>query len=334
MWVPVSEARDCERAFRTLRKTFIKNAEAIPDHPLGWQGGSDRQTVHWHRSPGVWAVLMRALRGSPRYWCAFGTADPWTHGDLDIDVEINPPLSGINRRIAGAFLRDQTGRIHLAHSGRLGGGHSGIGKSAFAKFYRGNWQEVTWPDRTISAMVVLGPIDNSRIIVSLAQFTRDVARFKREVRNGQPPQLSGSVPRFDFSPEFSGVRRRHELRDEIEAQCWHGAVVSALAELLANRRLNFGNDKYRDLIVTSDKGVVTHLFEIKTDVDTTSLYCAVGQLLMHAAQAGGKRPRMILVVPRDPGSAATSALQKLDIAQVRYSWSGNKPVFDGLDAVL
>src|SRR2546426_6326116 len=48
------------------------------------------------------------------------------------------PKEGINRRCAGLFVRDDDdGAIYFTHSGKVGGGREGVGKSAFLSNYRG-----------------------------------------------------------------------------------------------------------------------------------------------------------------------------------------------------
>ena len=59
------------------------------------------------------------------------------------------------------------------------------------------------------------------------------------------------------------------------------------------------NDVPRDLYVFSFKGRVRMLFEAKTDLSTSSIYGAVGQLMLHAA-VEPKEPRLIFVAPGTP----------------------------------
>lgn len=95
-----------------------------------------------------------------RYWCAYGTQDPTESKTLSITCEINPPRSGVNRRCGGLFVRDSRGRIYLAHSGKVGGGGTGVGKTAFTAWYgHGNWQDVEWPDGNTTRMIIIGRVD-------------------------------------------------------------------------------------------------------------------------------------------------------------------------------
>ena len=59
---------------------------------------------------------------------------------------MNPPHEGENRRTAGIFLRDELGRLHVGHTGRLGG--RGFKQAEFLKFAQAEgveWQEIATP---------------------------------------------------------------------------------------------------------------------------------------------------------------------------------------------
>jgi hypothetical protein len=83
------------------------------------------------------------------------------------------------------------------------------------------------------------------------------------------------------------------------AECYHGLLIEALAKELEERNLKYGNDRLRDLFVVSAKGKVQILFEAKTDLGTSSVYSAVGQLMLHGA-AEKLAPKRILVIPGSP----------------------------------
>ena len=78
---------------------------------------------------------------------------------------------------------------------------------------------------------------------------------------------------------------------------------------------------------------MTHLFEVKTDLSTTSLYQGVGQLMLHGAVLDPV-PRQILVVPGQPNTAVRQALGRLGIVVLAFNWSDGGVVFPCLDDVL
>jgi len=55
-----------------------------------------------------------------------------TNPVLHTSVQINTPYEGRSDRVAGFFARNNdTGMIYLFHSGGVGGGKEGVGKTAF-----------------------------------------------------------------------------------------------------------------------------------------------------------------------------------------------------------
>ena len=75
------------------------------------------------------------------------------------------------------------------------------------------------------------------------------------------------------------------------------------------------------------------LFEVKTDVSSTSIYQGVGQLMMDGP-ARGSQTNLSLVVPGEPTSETENGLKKLGIDVLSYKWSRNKPMLTNLDEVL
>ncbi len=327
---PIIDGKINQRAFETLQATLWRDARLYVQHPVGWQGGGDTCDVYWRARDGFWSVLAKP-RDIERFWCCFGTADPGQTPMLHIDVEINPPHQGVDRRVAGSFLQDGAGSIYLAHSGKIGGGHKGVGKHTFLQFYRGgNWQDVRWPDGSTSETIVLGRIDIPELAPALAQFVREVAEFKKWIRAGQGAEQSRKPPDHTFNPEFSGTKR-FSVSGRVEAECLHGVVVSAIAKVLEGQGLKVANDRNRDLMTIDAEGHIAHLFEVKTCSDLTSIYTAVGQLLLHSVRDGA-RPKTTLVLPEPLDAEIRARLTALDISVMTYAWRGTTPVFKGIHA--
>jgi hypothetical protein len=99
------------------------------------------------------------------------------------------------------------------------------------------------------------------------------------------------------------------------------------------RGIRFANDQQRDLFLLSPEGTVTHLFEIKTDASTSSLYTAIGQLMLHGADQS-TIPKRVLILPDTPTEQTLRALRRLSIKIVTYGWVNNKPVFHRLEEAL
>jgi hypothetical protein len=129
-----------------------------------------------------------------------------------------------------------------------------------------------------------------------------------------------------FEPEFSGPRCPYRLDRAIESQYDHGLIVDALAAALAAHHL--GNDRWRDLFVLGMDHVVRALFEVKTDISPSSLYSAVGQLLVHGTEhPQDQRPLLYAVFPEGLPARAVLLLKTLGINVLQFTWENHQPVF-------
>jgi hypothetical protein len=328
---PLTEKNDTKKAFKLLFQNLTRGCVKLT-RTVGWQGGRVEHPVYWNPRLRFW-TLMRVPRKEARYWCCFGVKDATKHRGFSITGQLNPTIKGFNRRAAGAFVRDSQGRVYVAHSGKIGGGRSGIGKSAFVAAYRGkNWQTVTWPDKKETEMIVIGRIDGAHLQDQIADFIREIDRFKKSAV-GSNNLIQPHKHKSTFSPEFLGRRKKYSAQGEIEAQCDHGPLISALADELRKRGLTIGNDTLRDLYVLSSKRRVQMLFEAKTNLSTSSIYGAVGQLMLHAA-AEPKAPRRVFVAPGNPNRKTQMALKKLGIEVLSYKWNSGHPRFRNLRELL
>ena len=145
---------------------------------VGYRGASEVAHLLWYADLRLW-VLLQPERSDTRYWCAFGVDDPHHASGLSITCEINPPKDGIDRRCAGLFVKDDNGHVFLGHSGKVGGGRAGIGKTAFLNHW-GNDDVVTveFPDGKGCDYIILGRIDESNLRHRIADFVHSAARFK------------------------------------------------------------------------------------------------------------------------------------------------------------
>ena len=179
------ESRDeSSKTFETMKRHFCENAEERPDQPIGWQGGSTRLTSYWLRSLDMWAVLEPSppdgKRRHHRFWNCFGVGEPNKSRMLNITVEMNPPHEGVDRRVAGLFVQSDNGQRFIAHTGKVGGGRKGIGRSEFLRFMGdANWTEVT-TSKGIQQALVFGPLDSPELSAQITAFIRKVLEFKKQ----------------------------------------------------------------------------------------------------------------------------------------------------------
>jgi hypothetical protein len=251
---------------------------------------------------------------------------------LSITVECNPPVQGVDRRCAGAFLTDGR-KTYLAHSGKIAGGRKGIGKSAFVDWHpHGNWQVVQCPDGVETEMIVIGRVDGKNLPTQMAQFVREVKSFKEATSTGKMQKDSVSA-KPTFSPEFTGRKRGYRVTADIESDCNHGLVVNALAEHLEKEAFGkVGNDRARDAYVLSNGGKLRFLFEAKTDLSTSSIYQGIGQLVFHNTITPATK--RFLVLPGAPNAKTRAVLAAIGICVLTYRLDGARAVFENLKEVL
>ena len=131
-------------------------------------------------------------------------------------------------------------------------------------------------------------------------------------------------------PEEHPEQFKDTLLGRVPAE-WDGVVVNRLREVLTEAGHNVANDR-RDLYLLADEEI-THLFEVKTDLTTTSLYQGIGQLMFHGA-ARDSTPRRILVLPDRPNNTTQQVLRCLGIAVLVFEWEKGRPAFPRLGDVL
>jgi len=317
---------DISEAQQRFAEGFARFARERIPVKLGFRGGNFEAEVSWCADLGIWTHFM--MKPDSRYRNAFGIGKPAEGKNVSITCQINFPLRGINRRVAGAFVVDSYGDIYVAHRGKIGGGRAGIGKALFEEHYRGEWTDVD--DGGIENTVALvAALNSPRLARQVSEFVFEVDRIKGLVSSGVS-QVGALRDDHGFQEEFTG-KKRYKAEKQIEAQCDHGLVVNGLASALQNLGLKVGNDRSRDLYIVDSAGRITSIFEVKTDVSTTSLHTAVGQLMLYSVDLE-KHPRLILVIPREVRRTLEAKLNKLKIELLIYRWSGGEVVFAGLDS--
>ena len=321
----LSKRAEINAAFETFKRALTRGARPVK-RQVGFQGGGGSLSVYWLPKEQFWCALEPTF-ASNRYWCAFGRENPSDTPSLSITCEINSPYSGVDRRVAGAFAQDAGGRLSIVHSGKIGGGRKGIGQTAFLAHCRCENVPVVFADGRTSEMLLVAALDSSKLRAEIGYFVREVDRVKTLLVKGL-----GVLPAQDkFTPEFSGKKQPYLPDTPVESVATHGLVVGELAALLEAAGRTPHNDRNRDLYLGTGEQP-THMFEIKTDLTTTSIYSGVGQLMLHGGAANSLR--RVLVLPGMPSKSLAEKLASLDIDLLQYSWKGDQPVVKGLKELL
>jgi hypothetical protein len=327
---PLTKKTEIKAAYAQLVKS-LRNGATRHRCVVGWKGGSDVFTVYWHEEAGFWVLFNVGDAGG--YWCPFGSANPAQNMTVSITCEINPPNEGVNRRKGGVLLRDSGSGLYLAHTGKISGGREGIGKAAFLERYSGSREEIEWPDGETTEVVLLGRIGGRSFINAIGHYIHAVDAFKAKATGQAPSPITEKYPDLSFNPEFEGPKKKYKLTTAIESQCDHGTVVGALHQAVTAFGIEPYNTGMIDLYLADSTGRITHLFEVKTDQTTASLYQAVGQAMLHGVLEEGD-PQRILVLPGELSADTAGKMKRLGIRVVRYEWKGSTPVFDGLKKAL
>jgi hypothetical protein len=295
---------------------------------IGWLGGHRKLPLYWHPRRKFW-FTVKSYPG--HHWCSFGTMEPTDRQNLNIDWQLSLPPARQNHRFAGAFVRDENGREFAAHSGKVGGGRKGIGKSAFLEFLGGSTLEtVHWPDGSETQMLLVAELGSPRLIGQLVEYTERVKTFKLAASKGHIPRAPSFQARRP--QEFFG-KKVYKVNTTVVSRCDHGRIIDALSNALHKRGLTVGYDRARDLYTLRKGEHLEFLFEAKTDTSPGSLYRAIGQLLVNGRTAGNQ-PMLVLVLPAQPKDHVAQVLEQLNIQVVTFTMKHGKAQFFGLEQVL
>jgi hypothetical protein len=128
----------------------------------------------------VWLVAHRL---SNRYRNAFGPGDPVGQRNLWPSIQFNLALAPGAARPRARFLRDERGRIWLAHSGTLGGRQTGISRAGFLRVI-GGAREVEI-DGAREQLAVLGTFARPwPLLEELARFAHAASAYRGALAAG------------------------------------------------------------------------------------------------------------------------------------------------------
>ncbi len=297
---------------------------------IGFPGGNDNLTIYSSGEGKLWAAFGGPIRGPAglRFWNPFGIYSPDRPSQM-ITVEINIPTDGNNAQVAGFFAEDaDTGDIFLMHSGRVGGGRPGIGKSAFLVWSKAKLVEVSDPDGGVRNGIAVGRLGDDDLAGRIWAFVDDVQEFKKKAAAGEldKADFKRRVDEYNrYSKEFSGTKKG-ELYGKFKYITYHGDIVHALYEE-RNACVALGEEVFNSALIdlfVKKNGVVSEVYEVKTGVGRQVLYTAIGQLVTHAA-TGCDEVKKYLVVPADEAIAQDlqKALEVLGIEVRCFQLTGN-----------
>lgn len=296
------------RSKKVAQATLVRNLKAALTRQgtrnIGFPGGNVDQTVYSTGEGQLWVAFGGPIEDAkvPRYWNAFGIYKPDRPAQT-ITLEINIAIDSNTAQIAGFFAEDgDTGDTFLMHSGRVGGGRRGIGKSAFLVWSKAKLVDVTERDGGVRSSIAVGKLNDPNLTHRIWKFVRNVQSFKDQAAAGglDTPEFKRQVEEFDkYSKEFSG--KKWGVRGgAFEYMTYHGDIVQKLYDDRTDRLApgeKVFNSTLIDLFVKKN-GVLSEVYEVKTGVGRQMLYTAIGQVVTHAT-TGGEGVAKFLVVPAD-----------------------------------
>lgn len=290
---------------------------------VGYPSGSFEDTVRYSPELDIWIATHTQ---DTKYWNGFGVGEPIENKNNSLNGEINYPIKGISRRVAGAFGVEDNGTTLMLHRGIIGGGTKGIGKQFFTDNFRGDFVDAIDGNRE-SKFFVVGELKSPHFPEQVANFIKEIYRVKKLIKN---PDLDNFdfLNDFNFTDESSGTTQI-EKKGKKTVQRTHGIIVNSLAEELIHLGFKVANDGNRDLFTYKNKRI-ENLFEIKTNCNTQSLYTALGQLLIYSIPIP-KKVNLFMVLPTKLSEKVLKRLTELGIEIVYFEWKDDKPIFKKLN---
>jgi hypothetical protein len=324
----ITDSNEINSCHGQLHKRLVKALTQRGMYSIGYQGGNFDDDVHYNAD--LWFASFDITEGnSKRHWNGFGTTLTQT-GSNSIIVEINIPLSGVNRRVSGLFAKDPTtGDVFLLHRGGVGGGRKGIGRDTFTNWYRGKWVEIDEGEGFVNSAILVTALNASTFFENLLFFVKKVADFKRFVSSGEDAKKSSMPERervLSYKSEFSGIKSGKRPSSFV-AECNHGRIVDALEAYLRQKRnldaASFFNNCAIDLGI-SEHGKIAAIYEVKTSADTQSIYTGIGQLMIHGATENISSTTLVLPHVVSNNHVFSRALKKLGVSLLEYELVGKE----------
>lgn len=334
---------------RLLSKTFkVKRTREIT-YPAGHHTG----TVYFEAAVGSDVRAWSPYSMPSKLGNFLLTGDPALSAWMEIDVQLNFPAGSYNRRMAGAFVTDESGDVLVAHRGKLTKGKAGLPKAKVFREFSARTVEAE-DQGHVSKVILISALDDPNLADRLWGFALEAREVATQISAEEDGDDEG-----DDAPTTSGPRgasgskkpvsqrRDPELKlrayfDEYAGEgsskghgggkrtVEHGDVVKALE---AHLRANGSSHKAQaiDLAIVASE---VDLYEVKTSARTTDVYTGVGQLLIHGECIREllKQPvRRHLVLPSPPrASHGKHITKKVGINIVTYEKDGAKYRFRGL----
>ena len=314
-----------ESAWAELQAAIARGASETT-RELGNKGGSIKRSLYVRDDLRIW-MSKELLLDRGYFWLPFGTLPMKESGNLNMVVQLNRAPKYLGSSVAGLLAVDARNDRWICHSGRIGGGRTGIGRSAFLAWTPRPAVTVIDEDGRTDVALPIARLGDARMDAAMAEFVREVESFKSKPA-AKPPESSVN---------FGGMARELEgssvvaSREGYEMTRTHAIVRNLLADLIEAAGQRIGRDTQRDLFV-GDPDRPDFEFEVKPCADPQSIYTAGGQLLVHGVSKPASR--RVAVLPHTLGTSHAAALRQLGIDLIAFRLTDREIVFEGLTALI
>jgi len=178
MYRKITEKKEIEKYQKIFFNILHNNdkTEIFKNHKIGFQGDIRKCDVFWFTKLRYWSAF-RIIKNK-RYWNVFGLEYPKENDNsLSIIVEINFSFCGGN---TGGILAkdDETGKIIIAHNGKITITGIPNGKDIFWEHYNGKRVKINNKEK-----VLIGELNSSDFPTNVRDFIIEVERIK-EIAKG------------------------------------------------------------------------------------------------------------------------------------------------------
>lgn len=263
-----------------------------------------------------------------QYWNPFGMGKPIDEKATTGRCQINMTKKGLNKSVGGAFGVDAFGEIYLLHNGRIGGGTTGISREPFLEYYPVPLFDVNF-DGKIAQYFIVAQLGAKKFYDQINYFVEQVYAFKESVKIGNTKKISRFKRTNILTNGESEFRNPYNLPPRnVLPGADHAIITSALLNKLKENGLKAFRNRFIDCFILDDDGKYTHIFEVKSNLTTKSLYTAIGQLMIYGLKINAK---YYLVIEGPITKKLISDLKVLHIHIITFFWKNGVPKFRDLE---
>lgn len=177
-FTPLTDETEIASAFETLRANWKTGAQHF-SRDISWRPATQTCDVWWRPHDAVWAVLEL---NPEQLNCYIFVGLDIVRNPLNIDCQFDVRTSGFSRRQGGVFLRDADGGVYIGHTGLIGGGVHGVGRSNFIAYAGEQAVSIVWPDDKVTQGFAISEIHSPTLAASLRDFSQLKLDFKASVK--------------------------------------------------------------------------------------------------------------------------------------------------------